>query len=101
MHIETDKPLGQLLSDYSTENDDGRRRTIESDIWETFGKTGAVMVLDMSGFSVVTRDHGIVYYMSLIYRMQQAVKPAIHKHNGTIVKFEADNCFASFLVSKF
>lgn len=96
MLIKTDKPLGQLLSDYASENNEEARTSIESAIWKQFGTTGAILVLDMSGFSVVTRTRGIVYYMSLIYKMQQAVAPAIAMHKGNIVKFEADNCFATF-----
>ena len=96
MRINPDKPLGQLLSEYAMETDDARRESVKEMIWQQYGQVGTVMVLDMSGFSVVTRTSGIVYYMSLIYRMQQAVLPAIQSHAGKLVKFEADNCFATY-----
>ena len=55
-----------------------------------------MLVMDMSGFSLLSYRHGIVHYLSMVLRMQMAARPAIEQYRGQVVKFEADNCFAMF-----
>jgi class 3 adenylate cyclase len=69
---------------------------MEDSIWQKYGSENTAMVLDMSGFSLLTRKYGIVHYLSMIRRMQLTVDPIITNHGGRIIKFEADNCFAVF-----
>lgn len=88
--------LHQLLFTYTNTSDESSRSRIKQEVWQTFGITGAVFVLDMSGFSRTSQDRGIVYYLALLRRMQIIVEPIIQDYSGTIVKFEADNCFAWF-----
>ncbi len=88
--------IDQLLTDYINSNHEAYRKKIESDIWKNFGRTGAIFILDMSYFSIMTKTHGIVYYLSLIKKMQQTVGPILSNRSGHIVKFEADNVFAYF-----
>jgi class 3 adenylate cyclase len=88
--------LESLLFDYINAGNAKTRDAIEQRIWETFGMTGAVLVLDMSGFTRTTQDKGIVYYLAMIERMQTIVRPIIEQYGGEVVKFEADNCFARF-----
>lgn len=73
-----------------------RRWEIEQEIWSIYGQEYAVLVLDMSGFSLLTQRHGIIFYLSMVRRMQQVVAPLTARHGGRIVKFEADNAFAVF-----
>lgn len=84
-----------LLLAYSQSDLEGRRR-IEETLWAEFGGEYAVLVLDMSGFSLLSRKYGIVQYLSMVRRMQLTSEPIIHSHGGWVVKFEADNCFALF-----
>lgn len=72
------------------------RKKIEQRLWHEFGIRGAVFVLDMADFSLITQKRGIVYYLSLIQQMQLVARPIIERFSGHIVKFEADNCFAYF-----
>ena len=72
------------------------RALIEQSLWKEFGMTGAVFVLDMSNFSLITQEKGIVYYLAMIERMKRVVIPLVARFSGHIVKFEADNCFAYF-----
>ncbi|HYE01569.1 MAG TPA: adenylate/guanylate cyclase domain-containing protein [Alphaproteobacteria bacterium] len=65
-------------------------------IWEEFGATMAPLVLDMSGFSRLTKAHGIVHYLAMVRRMHLASEPLVEAHRGHVVKFEADNLFAVF-----
>jgi class 3 adenylate cyclase len=83
----------QLLQ-YSKEVDATERKNLEDSIWNEYGIENTVLVLDMSGFSLLTRKYGIVHYLSMVRRMQLTVEPIIQSHNGRVIKFEADNCFA-------
>ncbi|HRE16693.1 MAG TPA: adenylate/guanylate cyclase domain-containing protein [Rhodocyclaceae bacterium] len=72
------------------------RQDIEEHIWAEYGQDLFVLVLDMSGFSLLTQRHGIIYYLAMVRRMHRIVEPMIRKHQGFLVKFEADNAFAVF-----
>lgn len=97
MHIQPKDPaLQEILLNYSQESDLVKRKQIEDEIWQRYGSANTAFVLDMSGFSLLTRKYGIVHYLSMIRRMQLTVEPIIMGHSGRIIKFEADNCFAVF-----
>jgi len=85
-----------LLLDYSHENDEDARHRIEDALWKEYGMEYAVFVLDMSGFSLLTRKYGIVHYLSMVRRMQLTSEPIIESFGGSLIKYEADNCFAVF-----
>jgi class 3 adenylate cyclase len=86
----------QLLLRFSHELDDDNRKLIEEELWEDYGTENAVMVIDMSGFSLLSQTYGIVHYLSMISRMHLITEPLIKEYNGQVIKFEADNCFAVF-----
>ncbi|MEB3210058.1 MAG: adenylate/guanylate cyclase domain-containing protein [Leptolyngbyaceae bacterium] len=94
--MSTNSKLYNFLFDYTNTPDEHSRLKIEHDIWTTFGKKGAVFVLDMSGFSKTSQERGIIYYLAMVQRMQIIVAPIIRRFHGELVKFEADNCFAWF-----
>lgn len=83
-----------LLLQYSQETSAEKRKKLADMIWEDYGLENTVLVLDMSGFSLLTRKYGIVHYLSMVRRMQLTVEPIIKSYDGRIIKFEADNCFA-------
>ena len=89
-----DPHFQDLLLGYSQETDPKKRRQMEDAIWREYGSEHTVLVLDMFGFSLLTRKYGIVHYLSMIRRMQLTVEPIITGHGGRVIKFEADNCFA-------
>ena len=72
------------------------RHKIEGSLWDEFGAEYAVFVLDMSGFSLLTRKYGIVHYLSMVRRMQMTTEPIVKSYGGFMIKYEADNCFAVF-----
>ncbi|MDA0814474.1 MAG: adenylate/guanylate cyclase domain-containing protein [Verrucomicrobia bacterium] len=88
--------LRHLLLSYSETESSEQRAQIEVEIWQRFGAERSVLVWDMSAFSLVTRRHGIIHYLSMVRRMQEATRPIVHAHKGVMVKFEADNGFAVF-----
>jgi adenylate cyclase len=91
-----DKRFEELLLDYALADNASKRRTIETRLWDEFGALKAVLVLDLSGFSLLTQKYGIVHYLSIVRRMQLITQPIVEKAGGEVVKFEADNCFAMF-----
>ena len=95
----TDNPaehFQELLLNFSQAEDLEVRQRIEKELWEAYGTEKAVFVLDMSGFSLLTRKYGIVHYMSMVKRMQTTTEPIIDSFDGSMIKYEADNCFAVF-----
>ena len=72
------------------------RRNIEEKLWADYGGEYAVFILDMSGFSLLTRKYGIVHYLSMVRRMQLTTEPIVKSYGGKMIKYEADNCFAVF-----
>jgi len=69
---------------------------IDGEIWGRFGRTCAVLVLDMCGFSRLTMRYGITHFLAMIRRLNVIVRPIIAAAGGHVVKTEADNVFATF-----
>jgi adenylate cyclase len=81
---------------YSQTESIDERQNIEESLWGDYGAEFAVFVLDMSGFSMLTRKYGIVHYLSMVRRMQLTTEPIVKSYGGSMIKYEADNCFAVF-----
>ena len=90
------KKFHEMLLSFSQAEEIEKRQNIESSLWSEFGAEYAVFVLDMSGFSLLTRKHGIVHYLSMVRRMQMITEPIVKSYGGSMIKYEADNCFAVF-----
>lgn len=86
----------ELLLSFSQADENDNRLHIEERLWDEYGAEYAVFVLDMSGFSLLTRKYGIIHYLSMVRRMQLTTEPIIKSYGGTMIKYEADNCFAIF-----
>jgi class 3 adenylate cyclase len=71
-------------------------REIDADIWRRFGRTRAVLVLDMCGFSRLTMRYGITHFLAMIRRLGMIVRPVVAEAGGRVVKTDADNVFATF-----
>ena len=69
---------------------------IDGEIWQRFGRTRAVLVLDMCGFSRLTMRYGITHFLAMIRRLVTIVRPVVADAGGQIVKTEADNVYATF-----
>jgi adenylate cyclase len=90
------KKFQELLLTFSQTKESDERYKIEETLWGEYGAEYAVFVLDMSGFSLLTRKHGIVHYLSMVRRMQLTTEPIVKSYGGIMIKYEADNCFAVF-----
>lgn len=84
------------LLDQYIETPDSELPPVRQTIQEEFACEKAALVMDMSGFSRITQRQGILFYLSLIRRMQLVTRPLVERHGGTVVKYEADNLFAVF-----
>jgi len=96
MTSQPSKKFQELLLNFSQSEVADERYKIEDCLWDEFGAEYAVFVLDMSGFSLLTRKYGIVHYLSMVRRMQLTTKPIVKSYDGSMIKYEADNCFAVF-----
>jgi len=85
-----------MLLSFSLSEEIDARQKLEASLWDEFGAEYAVFVLDMSGFSLLTRKYGIVHYLSMVRRMQMTTEPIVKSYGGFMIKYEADNCFAVF-----
>src|SRR5919106_4203624 len=86
----------ELLLHFSQIEASEERHKIEETLWNAYGAEYAVFVLDMSGFSLLTRKYGVVHYLSMVRRMQMTTGPIVKSFDGIMIKCEADNCFAVF-----
>jgi class 3 adenylate cyclase len=96
MATKSAKKFQDLLLKFSQADDPEERQKIERVLWENYGEEQAVFVLDMSGFSRLTRKYGIIHYLSMVRRMQLTSGPIVQSYDGYMIKYEADNCFALF-----
>jgi class 3 adenylate cyclase len=96
MASRSSKKFYELLLNFSQSEIVEERYKIENALWAEYGAEYAVFVLDMSGFSLLTRKYGIVHYLSMVRRMQLTTEPIVKGYGGSMIKYEADNCFAVF-----
>ena len=96
MATKPSKKFQDMLLNFSQAEETDERQRIESELWRDYGAEYAVFVLDMSGFSLLTRKYGIVHYLSMVKRMQSTTEPIVKSYGGSMIKYEADNCFAVF-----
>ena len=65
-------------------------------LWREAGCDRAVLVMDMSGFTRITRARGIVAFLAEFRRAIAAVMPILRANHVHAVKTAADNVMASF-----
>lgn len=65
-------------------------------IWERYGETVAVLVMDSSGFSRTCQDHGIIHFLSRLMQLRQLCEQVFQDNGLKELHFEADNAFAVF-----
>ena len=85
-----------LIASFSDEPDPDRAEEIRRGIWDKFGAEGAVLISDMASFSSTSRKLGVCHFLKMIHRARQIIAPVIEANNGTLLKCDADNCYAFF-----
>ena len=69
---------------------------LEKRLWERFGETRAVMVLDSTGFSRATKSKGVVFFLSIIARLRRIGREAFEIYKALNWRERADNLYGDF-----
>ena len=85
-----------LIAELAEERDPEKAEKIRAGIIEKFAVHGAVFISDMASFSATSRKRGVCHFLKLIHRARQIIAPIISANGGTLLKFDADNCYAFF-----
>jgi len=85
-----------MIANFADETDADKAEAIRQGIWERFGTEGTVFISDMASFSSTSRKLGVCHFLKLIHRTRQLVGPVVERNNGTLIKCDADNCYAFF-----
>lgn len=64
--------------------------------WEPYRDRAAVLITDLSGFTRIMRELGLEGITALIHGMRKVALPLLQSHGGVLVKYEADDLFATF-----
>ena len=72
------------------------REAVDARIWDLFGEQWAVMFTDLSGFSKGAAKFGIVHFLQTILESHRVLIPAIDRHDGILIKSEADSLLVLF-----
>lgn len=85
-----------LIAKFAEERDPEKAEAIRQGIWDTYGTEGTVFISDMASFSSTSRKIGVCHFLKMIHRARQIIAPIIEGNNGTLLKCDADNCYAFF-----
>ncbi len=91
-----DAGFDSAIAEFSDIRDPADQETARAKIWEEYGTEGAVFISDMASFSSTSRKIGVCHFLKMIHRARQIVAPIIADNNGTLLKCDADNCYAFF-----
>ncbi|MEO7096402.1 MAG: adenylate/guanylate cyclase domain-containing protein [Polyangiales bacterium] len=68
----------------------------DAELWERCAVDCAVLVIDLSGFTRLTRERGILHFLSVYRRALKIACPLVESHHGRCVKLDADNVIGTF-----
>jgi adenylate cyclase len=69
---------------------------IDERIWDLFGEEWTVVCTDLSGFSRHAAAFGIIHFLQIIHEQKKLLLPIVARHDGVLVKAEADNLLLLF-----
>lgn len=69
---------------------------IDERIWDLFGEEWAIVFTDLSGFSRQVAAFGIVHFLQIIFEQKRLLLPIAARHDGILVKVEADSFLLIF-----
>lgn len=91
-----DKAFWASIQQYGQAQTSSARDEIGKEIWATYGKKNAVVVIDTSGFTLRAIDEGIISTLVVIQELRSVVSKIMRESPGRIIKLEADNAFLRF-----
>lgn len=65
-------------------------------LWAELGTQRAVLISDLSGFTRITRSHGLLQFLAVFKRAMKLGCAEVERHGGRFLKSDADNLFALF-----
>jgi adenylate cyclase len=69
---------------------------LDQRIWDRFGEKWAVMFTDLAGFSRQVEKFGILHFLQVIHEHKQWLTPVMARHDGLLIKTEADSFIILF-----
>jgi adenylate cyclase len=69
---------------------------IDRRVWDLFGEEWAIMFTDLSGFSRQVAKFGIIHFLQIIFEKKRLLLPIVEKHDGILIKVEADSFLLLF-----
>ncbi len=69
---------------------------IDRRIWDLFGQEWAVVFTDLVGFSRQVARFGIIHFLQVILEQKRLLLPIIERHDGILIKLEADSLLVLF-----
>jgi adenylate cyclase len=76
--------------------DTSGKTEVDQRIWNLFGERWAVMFTDLSGFSRLAADFGIIHFLQTICESHRILIPCIEEHGGILLKTEGDSLLVIF-----
>ena len=89
-----DSPIAATLQ--AAQSEGLAAEAIERRVWERHGTTCAMLALDSSGMTRVTRAQGIVHFLTRYVQMRDLAQAIIERHGCLAWRSFADNLFAEF-----
>jgi class 3 adenylate cyclase len=86
--------LFALLDRRLSADDPAFAATQDREIWERCGASRAILVVDLSGFTRLTKKHGILHFLAVYRRAVRLAEPILAR--GRSIKREADNLIYTF-----
>lgn len=71
-------------------------RAFDDAVWAARGAEAAILVTDLSGFTRLTKKHGIIHFLHIFRRFQRVCVPTIDAHHGALVCQDADDILGLF-----
>lgn len=87
--------LYRTLEGWSLEQPEGNG-ALSDRLWQELGRQRAVLVTDLSGFTRITRERGLLQFLAVFGRAQRIGQRVFERHGGRYLKHEADNLIALF-----
>jgi len=90
------RDFDELIANFADISNSEEQEAARSNIWDKYGVNGAVFISDMASFSSTSRKVGVCHFLKLIHRARQIIAPIVAANHGTLLKCDADNCYAFF-----
>lgn len=71
-------------------------QALDQEIWDKFGRRFCVVFTDLSGFSRMVAEYGIIHFLQNIFESQRIFEPCIDAHQGQVIKSEGDSLLILF-----